>query len=181
MQKCIVPSIYVLSKPVSQDRNKFRKDMFSLIYLMMAVIGGWVNAQGQWVKDFSYTKIVDLPLLAWNFTTTGMSWYEVGLFDDVLGTLMIIIGLIMFRRHSDMDLHLIRNYLIFLPFIIAYFAMDIVNAFLFVSFYYGNISIGVYGEIWNTVLYFGMMPMLLLASVIILSSDRTSIVGTRNV
>ena len=158
-----------------------RDDVLSLVYIMMAVIGGWVNAQGQWVKDFSYSKVVNLPLFAWRFTSTGVSWYSVGMFDDILGTLMVIAGLIMFRRHSQINLRIVGNFLLFIPFLAAYFVMDGVNAYLFLSYYYGSLSIALYGEIWNTVLYFGMLPMLILSCVIILAADRSSLVQSGNV
>ncbi|MGC8506226.1 MAG: hypothetical protein ACP5NK_05925 [Thermoplasmata archaeon] len=166
---------------LSGNRSSMRNDVLSLAYLMMAVMGGWVNAQGQWVKDFSYSKVVNLPLFAWTFTTSGVSWYSVGLFDDILGTSMIITGLIMFRRHSQINIGLVRNFLLFIPFIAAYFVMDGINFYLFLSYYYGNLPIALYGEIWNTVLYFGMLPMLILSCIIILSSDRSSIVRSGNV
>ena len=158
-----------------------REDVLSLFYIMMAVIGGWVNAQGQWVKDFSYSRVVNLPLFAWTFTSTGVSWYSVGMFDDLLGTVMIIAGLIMFRRHSQINLRIVGNFLLFIPFLAAYFVMDGVNAYLFLSYYYGSLSITLYGEIWNTVLYFGMLPMLILSCMIILAADRSSLVRSGNV
>ena len=168
-------------RTLSADRSSMRDDVLSLVYIMMAVIGGWVNAQGQWVKDFSYSKVVNLPLFAWTFTASGVSWYSVGMFDDILGTVMIITGLIMFRRHSQIDLRIVRNFLFFIPFLAAYFVMDFANVYLFLSYYYGSLSITLYGEIWNTVLYFGMLPMLILSCIIILSADRSSMARSGNV
>ncbi len=151
-----------------------RKNALSLIFLMIAVIGGWINAQGDWVKDFAYHKVVGLPLFAWNFSVTGITWYMVGIIDDLLGAGMIIIGLIMFRRHSDIDIAALRKFTLFLPLIAVYGALDFTGYYLFHSYYFGSLSLSLYGEEWNTILYFGMMPMLLLSCVIILGARKDS-------
>ena len=87
-----------------------REEVLSLVFLMMAVIGGWINAQGEWVKDVAYNRIVGLPLFGWNFSVSGITWYMVGIFDDLLGVFMIIFGLIMFRRHTNIDVAAIHSF-----------------------------------------------------------------------
>ena len=151
-----------------------REEVLSLVFLMMAVIGGWINAQGEWVKDFAYPRIVRLPLFEWNFTVSGITWYKVGIFDDLLGVFMIIFGLIMFRRHSYVDIAAIASFRIAIPFLVLYGFFDFIGYYLFTSYYFGNFSLTLYGEAWNTILYFGMMPLLLLACVIILGARKES-------
>ena len=151
-----------------------REEVLSLVFLMMAVIGGWINAQGEWVKDFAYHRIVRLPLFEWNFTVSGITWYKVGIFDDLLGVFMIIFGLIMFRRHSYVDIAAIASFWIAIPFLVLYGFLDFIGYYLFSSYYFGNFSLTLYGEAWNTILYFGMMPLLLIACVIILGSKKES-------
>ena len=151
-----------------------REEVLSLVFLMMAVTGGWINAQGEWVKDFAYHRIVRLPFFEWNFTVSGITWYKVGIFDDLLGVFMIIFGLIMFRRHSYVDIAAIASFWIAIPFLVLYGFFDFIGYYLFTSYYFGNFSLTLYGEAWNTILYFGMMPLLLLACVIILGARKDS-------
>lgn len=151
-----------------------RENALSLIFLLIAIIGAWINAQGDWVKDFAYNKVVGLPLFTWSFSVSGITWYLVGDFDDLLGIFMIIIGLIMFRRHSDIDVNLIKNFKLFIPFIVIYGILDFAGYYLFHSYYFGTLPLSLYGEEWNTMLYFGMMPMLILSCVIILGASRDS-------
>ena len=157
-----------------QMPSKKREEVLSLVFLMMAVIGGWINAQGEWVKDFAYHRIVGLPLFGWNFTVSGITWYKVGIIDDLLGVFMIIFGLIMFRRHSYVDIGVIASFRIAIPFLVLYGFLDFIGYYLFSSYYFGNFSLTLYGEAWNTILYFGMMPLLLIACVIILGSRKGS-------
>ncbi|MGC8514796.1 MAG: hypothetical protein ACP5OC_01505 [Thermoplasmata archaeon] len=154
--------------------SKRREETLSLVFLMMAVIGGWINAQGEWVKDFAYHRVVGLPLFAWNFSVSGITWYDVGIFDDLLGVFMIIFGLIMFRRHSDVDVAAIRSFSLAIPFLVSYGFFDFIGYYLFSSYYFGNFSLTLYGEAWNTILYFVMMPLLLLSCVIILGARKES-------
>ena len=151
-----------------------REEVLSLVFLIMAVIGGWINAQGEWVKDVAYNRIVGLPLFGWNFSVSGITWYMVGIFDDLLGVFMIIFGLIMFRRHTNIDVEAIRSFRLAIPFLVLYGFFDFIGYYLFSSYYFGNFSLTLYGEAWNTILYFGMMPLLLIACVIILGSRKES-------
>ncbi len=154
--------------------SKRREGTLSLFFLMMAVLGGWINAQGEWVKDFAYHRVVGLPLFAWNFSVSGVTWYKVGIIDDLLGVFMIIFGLIMFRRHSDIDVAAIHSFRLAIPFLVLYGFLDYIGYYLFSSYYFGNFSLTLYGEAWNTILYFGMMPLLLIACIIILGSRKES-------
>jgi hypothetical protein len=154
--------------------SKRREGTLSLFFLMMAVLGGWINAQGEWVKDFAYHRVVGLPLFAWNFSVSGVTWYKVGIIDDLLGVFMIIFGLIMFRRHSDIDVAAIHSFRLAIPFLVLYGFLDYIGYYLFSSYYFGNFSLTLYGEAWNAILYFGMMPLLLIACVIILGSRKES-------
>ncbi|MCL4451230.1 MAG: hypothetical protein M1327_01215 [Candidatus Thermoplasmatota archaeon] len=153
-----------------------REDALSLAFLMIAVIGGWINAQGDWVKDFAYNRVVGLPLFAWNFTVSGMTWYKVGILDDFLGAGMMIFGLIMFRKHSGIDIAAIRSFKTAIPFLAIYVILDFIGYYLFSSYYYGNLSLTLYGDVWNTMLYFGMMPVLLLLCIIVLGASKDSFV-----
>jgi hypothetical protein len=154
--------------------NNRRGDVKSLAFLMMAVVGGWVNAQGEWVKDFAYHRVVGLPFLAWNFTVSGITWYMIGIFDDLLGVFMIIFGLIMFRRYSDVDVAAISSFRIAIPLLVLYGFLDFIGYYLFSSYYFGNLSLKLYGDAWNTILYFGIMPLLLLSCIVILGARKES-------
>ncbi len=141
---------------------------------MIAIVGSWINAQGDWVKDFAYIKSVDIPLFAWNFSVSGIVWYEVGIFDDLLGVTLMITGLTMFRKFSEIDISVFRNYLYFIPFLSGYLALDLIVFLIYRTYYVGVISLSLYGEVWNTILYFGMMPLLLISCLIIIGADRES-------
>lgn len=149
-----------------------REEAMSLAFLMMAVVGGWISAQGQWVKDFAYHRVVNLPFLVWNYSVSGITWYEVGIFDDLLGVFMIIFGLIMFRRNSNIDIAAIRSLWLAIPLLALYGLFDYVGYYLFSSYYFGNLSVTIYGEAWNTILYFVMMPLLILACIVILGARK---------
>ena len=163
----------ILMTATEMPHNR-REDALSLAFLMIAVIGGWINAQGDWVKDFAYNRVVGLPLLAWNFTVSGITWYKVGIFDDLLGAGMMVSGLILFRKHSDIDIAAIRSFKTALPFLAVYVILDFIGYYLFSSYYYGNLSLTIYGDVWNTMIYFGMMPVLLLSCIIILGASKDS-------
>ena len=98
----------------------------------------------------------------------------VGIFDDLLGVFMIIFGLIMFRRHTNIDVAAIHSFRLAIPFLVLYGFFDFIGYYLFSSYYFGNFSLTLYGEAWNTILYFGMMPLLIIACVIILGSRKES-------
>jgi hypothetical protein len=149
-----------------------RRQLYFIISLALSFVGAWVNAQGQWVKDFSYSRVVNLPLLSFNLTTSGVTWYLVGLFDDLLGTGMNVVGLILAKQYSNLDFPLLKRSYLFLVFLGAYLILDMFNFTIFLDYYYGSLPIALYGEMWNSVLYFLMLPLLFLCDLFVLISPR---------
>ncbi len=158
-----------------------KRQFYFIVALAMAFIGAWINAQGQWVKDFSYNRVVNLPLLFYNFSTSGAAWYSVGFFDDLLGTGMNVIGIIMAKRYSQLNLSILKSRYLFLVFLGAYILLDMFNYGLFLEYYYGSLSIVIYGQAWNSILYFMMLPMLLLCDLSILLSPNRTVEGNASI
>lgn len=139
-----------------------RRERFLFIFILLAILGAWLNAQGGWVKDFSYNRVVTLPFLLSNYTTTGFSWYLVGIFDDLLGLTSNLIGIYGFKRLANLSpLNRYGRKYFLIP-LISYLIVDFVSFLNFNNYYNGTTSISLYGEYWNILQYFGLVPSFVL-------------------
>lgn len=141
---------------------------FLILFIMLGILGAWMNAQGGWVKDFSYQKTVVLPFLFENYTTTGFAWYLVGLFDDLLGFSANLVGIYGFRRITDIGVLSIYGRKYFILPIVAYLITDLFAFLNFRNYYAGITSLSDYGLYWNILQYFVMIPCFILADLFVL-------------
>lgn len=140
-----------------------------LIFIMMGILGAWLNAQGGWVKDFCYNRTITLPFLFSEYYTTSFNWYIVGLFDDLVGLTGNLLGIYGLKRligPKEIDIYS-RKYFI-LP-LIAYLVTDGVAFLNFYRYYSGVINIELYGELWNVLQYFLLLPSLILTDLLLLT------------
>lgn len=140
-----------------------------LFFLMLSILGAWLNAQGGWVKDFAYNKSVTLPFLFSNYYTTGFMWYLAGMFDDLLGLASNLVGIYGFKKLvSPPEINIYRRKYFIIP-LIVYFAGDIAAFLNYNSYYNGFTSVSLYGELWNIYQYFVLIPALILADLFLLT------------
>lgn len=152
------------SKIVLTDRKK--RSIF--IFLLLGILGAWLNAQGGWVKDFSYNRIVVLPFFFQNYTTTGFQWYLVGIFDDLLGFASNLVGIYGFKRLVNIaPLNTYRRRYFIIP-VIVYLVVDLFSFLNFNNYYNGITDIALYGEYWNLMQYFGLVPAFVLADCLLI-------------
>ncbi len=137
-------------------------------FILIGILGAWLNAQGGWVKDFSYQKTVVLPLLFHNYTTSGFSWYLVGIFDDLGGFFSNLIGIYGFRRISKLDVLSVYSRKYFLIPVAVYLITDFFAFLNFNNYYSGVTTLSDYGLYWNILQYFIMIPCFILADLFLL-------------
>lgn len=139
-----------------------------ILFIMMGIFGAWLNAQGGWVKDFSYHRTVVLPFLFRNFTTTGLNWYFAGLADGLTGLFGNLIGIYGFKYLSGIqELNVYRRKLFVIP-LIVYFVGDIVAFGNFYNYWIGVTGITLYGMYWNILQYFVLLPAFILTDLLLL-------------
>lgn len=153
-----------------------RKRRLLFFFILLGILGAWLNAQGGWVKDFSYNRVVVLPFLFNNYTTTGFNWYLAGIFDDLLGFTANLVGIYGFKKLANMRLLDVYSRKYFLLPIIVYLATDFLAFLNFNSYYQGITSISDYGIYWNVFQYFLMLPAFVLSDsfLILYDTGRTS-------
>lgn len=140
-----------------------------LFFLMLSILGAWLNAQGGWVKDFAYNRSVTLPFLFANYQTTGFMWYLAGIFDDVLGLVSNLVGIYGFKRLvAPEELNIYGSRYFIVP-LLAYFAGDIAAFLNYNGYYNGTTSVLRYGELWNIYQYFVLVPALILTDLLLLT------------
>lgn len=147
------------------------KEYALIVGILMIAFGSWLNAQGGWVKDFAFNKTVVLPFLFKNYYTSGFDWYMVGIFDDISGLALNILGFLLVRSSgtfSKFTRFSSRNFLIPLA---IYLMLDFVAFLNFSSYYSGSTSLSDYGLYWNIIQYFGMLPALFAADFMIIMSS----------
>lgn len=133
---------------------------------MMIVFGSWLNAQGGWIKDFAQYDVVNLPLLFITFSTSGATWYAVGITEDIVGLFLNLSGIYLIRRNiSDRFSGLIRRPY-FLVTVFIYLVFDFISYYYYILYNLGRVSLENYGYVWNDSEYFVMLPMLLLSDII---------------
>ncbi len=139
-----------------------------LFFILLAIFGSWLNAQGGWVKDFSYNRSVTLPFLFAEYHTTGFVWYLTGVFDDLLGVAANLVGISGFKRLIGLEeLNTYRRKYFVVP-LAAYLIGDFAAFLNFNSYYIGTTSISRYGELWNIYQYFILIPSLILMDILLL-------------
>ncbi len=148
-----------------------------IIFILLSILGAWLNAQGGWVKDFSYNRTVTLPFLFTDYHTTGFMWYLVGIFDDLVGFSSNLIGIYGFKRLSGLtELNIYDEKYFAIP--LAVYLIGDFAAFLnFNSYYAGYTSVSMYGEIWNLYQYFLLIPAFVLTDVLLLTYKTEKYVG----
>lgn len=135
------------------------------------MLGAWLNAQGGWVKDFSYHRVVVLPFLFQNFTTTGYQWYIAGIFDDLLGLTSNLVGIYGFKKLTQLEpLNKYKPKYFIIP-LLVYLVVDFVAFLNFNNYYSGVTDISRYGEIWNILQYFGLIPAFILMDSLLILYD----------
>lgn len=148
-----------------------KKHLQAAIFLLFAIGGTWLNVQGGWVKDFSFHRIVYLPLLFHTYTISGMNWYILGLLDDLLGFGGNMIGIYGLKRILKINyLNIIDKKYFIIP-VVTYIAADVLAFYSFYSYYMGSLSLSNYGTYWNGLLYFVMLPSLLVADLLLFYYD----------
>lgn len=141
---------------------------FLILFIMMGIFGAWLNAQGGWVKDFSYHRVVVLPFLFKNYTTSGLDWYFAGIADDIVGLLGNLIGIYGFKRFIRIRSLNIYSRRFFLIPITVYLVIDLIAFWNFYSYWTGFTSISLYGIYWNFIQYFGLLPSFILSDLLLL-------------
>ena len=158
----------VKRKSALEDFILSRRRRFLFLFIMLGILGAWLNAQGGWVKDFSYHRIVVLPFLFHNYTTTGFEWYVAGVFDDLLRFSANLVEIYGFKKLSgirDLDIYSRRYFAI--P-VVVYLLADLVAFLNFNNYYSGITSISDYGIYWNVLQYFIMVPAFILSDALLL-------------
>lgn len=140
---------------------------FPLVSLFFIVFGSWLNAQGGWIKDFSQYRTINLPLLFITFSTSGISWYLVGLFYDITGLFLGLLGIYMIRFYVDYPIKGLVKKRIFVFTIIVYLVFDFLSFYYFLLYYRGMVSNTLYGYVWNDSEYFVMLPLLIISDFLV--------------
>ncbi len=148
-----------------------KKHLQATAFLLIAIGGTWLNVQGGWVKDFSFHRIVYLPLLFHIYTVSGMEWYTLGVLDDLLGFGGNIIGIYGLKRVLKIPyLDIIDKRYFIIP-VVTYLVADLLAFYSFYNYYEGTLSLSYYGTYWNGLLYFIMLPSLLITDVLLFYYD----------
>ncbi len=156
-------------------RNISNSRYFPVVIPLMIAFGGWLNAQGAWVKDYGIFRSVNLPLLFVTFHSSGFSWYFVGLIDDLSGLFLGLAGAHLLGR-------IIRNRPVvgkryYIATTSLYLVFDAICVYSFTMYYSGSLSLVIYGYIWNDLEYFVMLPLMFLSFALAFlhgSDDRTT-------
>lgn len=163
------------------DARSFYRKVTSAEYalvvgILMIAFGSWLNAQGGWVKDFAFNKTVVLPFLFKNYYTSGFIWYLVGIFDDIFGLILNVLGFLLLRKSGILSKFARFKKNIFVLPLIVYILLDIIAFINFNLYYSGSVSLNNYGLYWNIIQYFGMLPALFATDLaIIMSKSSTSL------
>lgn len=139
-----------------------------ILFVLFSIFGAWLNAQGGWVKDFSYHRVVVLPFLFRDFQTTGLQWYIAGVFDGLLGLAGNLIGIYGVKRllpFSDIDRY--RKAYFIIPLAI-YLVTDFAAFINYHNYWVGITSIDLYGKYWNIFEYFIMVPSFVLTDILLI-------------
>jgi hypothetical protein len=148
-----------------------RESIFIIAVLMIA-FGSWMNAQGGWVKDFAFSKTVELPFLFKDYYTSGFNWYMVGIVDDLVGFALNIAGFIILRRSGLFSRFARFGKNAFILPLAVYLFLDAVAFLNFTVYYSGMRNISTYGIYWNIIQYFGMLPAFFATDLAILTSAK---------
>lgn len=144
-------------------RYSYSRKRYVFFFLLLSILGAWLNAQGGWVKDFSYHRTVVLPFLFHNYTTTGFNWYMAGIFDDILGFTTTLIGIYGFKKLAGVEILDLYERRYFLIPVVAYIVADAVAFLNFNNYYTGVTSLSDYGIYWNILQYFILVPAMIMA------------------
>ncbi len=162
-----------LEETVSRNSKVYRfynanRSRLLILSILLSILGAWLNAQGGWVKDFSYHRVVILPFLLHNYTTTGFMWYLTGIFDDLAGFAANLVGIYGFKRLTSLEeLSLYTRKYFVIP-IAGYLITDFVAFLNFNNYYSGITSISDYGLYWNIFQYFLMVPFFILSDLFLI-------------
>ena len=149
------------------------KEYIFLVAVLMITFGSWLNAQGGWVKDFSYNRTVVLPFLFKNYYTSGFDWYLIGIFDDLAGLSLNILGFLILRESGMFSKASRFSRRTFIVPVVVYLVFDLLAFLNFASYYSGSTTLSDYGLYWNIIQYFAMLPALFAADIsIIMSKSR---------
>ena len=144
------------------------KSRLLILSILLSILGAWLNAPGGWVKYFSYHRVVILPFLFHNYTTTGFMWYLAGLFDDLAGFSANLVGLYGFKKITNIgELSVYSRRYFAIP-IAVYLVTDFIAFLNFNNYYAGITSISDYGLYWNIFQYFIMVPCFILSDLLLL-------------
>jgi hypothetical protein len=171
-------------------REQNRPFIDSLIGIICAIAGSWLNCLGAWSKDYAYHRAVNLPILITQASLPGEAWYHVGLILDWIGLVLICYGTYnigratyigwrayreKFSRDFNPDLHkgrlmrgleaVLNEY--FIPLGLTGYALGDFAIYMAWSMnYYEGVDtffgVFTYGTFWNNFQYFIMVPSLIL-------------------
>lgn len=143
-------------------RYTFSKEKTGILFL---IVSGWVIFQAFWNRDFSFFNTVTLPFINNNYVISGLQWYYLSVLDLIIGISLNTVGLKWVFKPN------IKN---FYPFV----WLIVPETILLLNRWF-NHNIFTYGLIWNDILYFVELPILLFANINIIFTDNI-IIGNNN-
>lgn len=115
--------------------------------------------QAWWMRDFSASYYVGLPLFYKSGMVLGTEWFFMSMCVEIIALIM------MFASQYD-KLHL--NLLYPMLFYVAGDIIAIVSFFQYKAF---HMALATYGIIWNDALYFIMIPAIIITNALLLKNS----------